>query len=1131
MSQSPFKSNHTIFLLFGLTDDQFCLPDTRMVNLSPYLDIHLRSIGFKQLAFHHPLNGVRIIGAPLEQQPPAPSRSTLRASAGKSLVSGPLGQIKVISSPASPRTVQPETKTYDRMTDTELPTFIQSFFKGQEHQALIFEQFEYLIDFNREAIRTFWALLRDIQTQSTGREKIIFLSNSLTTDLLENFQNNQHFLWSFKDHFFDRGAIRPNVIRIGPPDADEILNLQRRSRLRNHVRTNFSSLVQNCEKNATELRQKTEPATFSLKSNMESLESYDWKKEENTESALNRLEALPGLNAVAKRIRSDVDYAQDLQNQENNGQAEDGQRDQKPAVERLLDHSDEAPPVQVNLNYALAGNPGTGKTITARLIAEAFKEAGILRSGHFIEATVQDLVGEYVGQSAIKANDLLSRARGGVLFIDEVQGFEKDNKYHREAIRTILKYAEDYRGDISVIVATYPGEMDTFLSIDQGLPRRFPQRIDLEDYDAATCVDIFNYMAKERLLEVDPDLQKTLEGFFNTWINDRTKKEAFSNAGSVRNLIEEMDRVRFKRGSGEPLRLNDVPEEYRAYKEEAALWTGDPDARLEHALAELNALTGLASVKEAVQRIVDGIKVARLTGQEATIVPGHYSFEGNPGTGKTTVARLLGNIFRELGVMKSGHVVEVTRSDFVGRHLGDTENNVREITDRALDGVLFIDEAHNLVQHNEHDMYGQAAIGELTPILENARGRLCVIMAGYPEQMAELFEQDPGWKSRIPNRIHFEDYEPQEMAQIMRQMCKERGFTLHSDLEENLQTIFARLCEAEGRDFANGRSVRNFFGTLEAHRNSRLIANEDDVKEGKIDPSQLILEDVPEKYQAYSEEAARRTGDPDARLEHALEELNALTGLTTVKRAVEGIVYDIKGQRRRGQTDSIVPGHYSFEGNPGTGKTTVARLLGNIFHELGVLKSDHVVEVTRSDLVAQYMGQTAPKVREQTNKAMNGVLFIDEAHNLIQGEQDQYGKEAIGELTAILENERERLCVIVAGYPEPMARLFEQDPGWKSRFTNQIHFEDYEPPEIAQITCQMCKEGGFTLHPDLEENLESLLAGLREAEGEDFANGRSVRNFFGTLVRNLNIRLKADKEEKIDPFELILEDVPEALRP
>ena len=255
---------------------------------------------------------------------------------------------------------------------------------------------------------------------------------------------------------------------------------------------------------------------------------------------------------------------------------------------------------------------------------------------------------------------------------------------------------------------------------------------------------------------------------------------------------------------------------------------------------------------------------------------------------------------------------------------------------------------------------------------------------------------------------------------------------------------------------------------------------------------------------------------------------------------MQGIVNRIKVAQLTGQEETIVPGHYSFEGNPGTEKTTVARLLGNIFRELGVLESGHVVEVTRSGLVAQYMGQTALKVREQTDKAMNGVLFIDEAHNLMQSNRDGhwgdvFGKEAIDELTAILENERARLCVIVAGYPEPMTQLFEANPGWKSRISNRIHFEDYEPPEMVQIMRQMCKEGGFTLHVDLEKNLESILARLRDVEGNNFANGRSVRNFFDSMVTRRNSRLIANeddvKEGKTDPFQLILEDVPEALRP
>ena len=842
MTQSPFDSNHAVFLLFGLTDDQFCMPDTRLVDLPTYLDIHLRSIGFKQLAFHHPLNGVRITGTPPEPQSP-PSQPAIRASAGK-LVGGPLGQIKVVppqASPDPPRTVQAEPKTYDKMTDAELPSFIQGFFEGDERQAFIFQDLEYLMDYNPQALAILWALLRYIQTQNTGTKKIIFLSNSRNIATLRD-RGDPHFQSSLSDQFFDQNTVRPNVIRIGPPGADEILNFQRRIRLRDHVRTNFSSLVQNCETNATELRQKTDPIAFSLKNNREDLGRYDWTKEENTESALNRLQALPGRRAVADHIRGIVNYAQHQQHQQKNGQAEDEeQRDRRPAVERLLDHSDKAPPAQVNLSCALAGKPGTGKTIIARLIAEAFKEAGILRSGHCIEAKKDDLVAGYVGQSAIKANDLLSRARGGVLFIDEVQSFEKSNEFDREAIRTILKYAEDYRGDISIIVATYPDKMDDFLSIDEGLPRRFSRPIDLEDYDAATCVDIFNYMATEKNVEVNPDLQEKLEGLFEAWINDRTKKEteAFSNAGSVRNLMEEMDQARVSRNGGyAPLSLDDVPEKYQAYREAAVRRTGDPDERLERALEELNALPGLDEVKKTVRRIVTRIKGQRRRGQEASIVPGHYSFEGNPGTGKTTVARLFGDIFRELGVLKSGHVIEVTRSQLVAQYTGQTAPLVKEQTDRAMNGVLFIDEAHNLIQGGQ-DQFGKEAIGELTAILDNERARLCVIAAGYSKPMAHLFEVDPGWKSRFKSRIYFKDYNPQEMAQILRQMCEQEGFILNPDLAQNLQPILAKLRDAEERDFANGRSIRNFLEAMVTHLDERLDTD------AAADPHQLILEDVP----------------------------------------------------------------------------------------------------------------------------------------------------------------------------------------------------------------------------------------------------------------------------------------------
>ena len=679
-----------------------------------------------------------------------------------------------------------------------------------------------------------------------GEKIIIFVSREESITHLRGEEEDRHFLKSFRAQFFyGDEAVRPNVIRIGAPGADEVLNLQRRLRLRNHVPTHFPSLTQNCEIYAAKLRAKTDLIEAGLKNNMKDIEEYDWIMDTKAVSAIERLAALPGREDVADRIRTNIEYARYQQQQEKEHSSSGGSAvSSTVAVERLLDHADEGPPAQVNLSYAMSGNTGTGKTEIARLIAEIFKETGILRSGHFIEATVQDLVAGHVGGTALKANALLSRALGGVLFIDEVQGFTKEG-FHPEAIRTILKYAEDHRGDISIIVATYPNDMDNFLSIDPGLLSRFSQQIDLEDYDPATCVRIFSHIAAGKNLEVSPDLREKLEGFFEAWINNRAKKESFSNARSVRNLVEEMSLIKFRSGKTDaPLSVEHVPEQYKTYMEEAARRTGNPDERLGHALAELRALPGLTQVKETLQRIVTSIKFDRLLGEADSSGPGHYSFEGNPGTGKTTVARLMGKIFRELGVLKSGHVVEVNRSDLVGEYLGHTEKKMKAIADQAMDGVLFIDEAHNLGGGEGKD-YGEQAIGVLTPILENERDRLCVIAAGYTEPMERLFAVDPGWKSRFSRRLQFTDYEPEDMEQIFRLMCDQQKWTLHPDLEKQLQPVLSRLRDHEGPDFANGRSVRNLLSDMKYHLKERYVADPE-----STDPYQLTLEDIPEDLRA-----------------------------------------------------------------------------------------------------------------------------------------------------------------------------------------------------------------------------------------------------------------------------------------
>lgn len=262
-----------------------------------------------------------------------------------------------------------------------------------------------------------------------------------------------------------------------------------------------------------------------------------------------------------------------------------------------------------------------------------------------------------------------------------------------------------------------------------------------------------------------------------------------------------------------------------------------------------------------------------------------------------------------------------------------------------------------------------------------------------------------------------------------------------------------------------------------------------------------------------------------SKLPDGIDKLQLLTGLNTVKSTVQELVNIAKIGQIQAQVGIKAPTitrHLVFTGSPGTGKTTVARIIGEIYKDLGVLSKGHFIEVDRTGLVGEYLGQTAPKTANVIQSAMGGVLFIDEAYSLVpKDKNDMYGQEAISTLLKMMEDHRDDLVVIVAGYQEEMQRFIHSNPGLKSRFSKSIHFEDYSVKELTRIFQEDCKRYGYIVGPETVETLYRLISQFEAKIGE-LGNGRFVRNIFDRCVANQCNRLvtlKKPSEKELKTFQ------------
>ena len=732
-----------------------------------------------------------------------------------------------------------------------------------------------------------------------------------------------------------------------------------------------------------------------------------------------------------------------------------------------------------------------------RHVADILRMALDIRLNDALIRTESELLQQFdaTGRSNRRSNNPLIPRGVRFVLIDECRDAPRLNLDGGGSVRDASKKAiENYHAMWNAVMIYVRANPETILLIgcDEDVYRSTMRPfVELSQRICSHHIQLLSQTEEELLAECMAELQRSsfklsddfetalTKYFYNAYRTSELRSQAF-----VADLLDQIySRFYSRKRDNLTLTADCVPEfDYLTKSAESVL-------------GQLEQLVGLETVKSEFRNIYK-MQVAGLADRENAHY--HMIFTGNPGTGKTTVARMAADLFYRMGILKANKLVTVKPSDLVSEWIGGTGTKAMEMIRRAYNGVLFIDEAYGIANMDR----GEELLNVLLQEMENHADKLIVILAGYSDEMRELLKANPGLGSRIGQEIHFADYTQDELAQIFLQMCKKSGFSLDPSARDELDDCIGALMTREF--FGNARDIRNMLQDLKEVWSEDFYTAITQNGMDAADVQKVFLPRHFEKIMPPKKEVS----------------INDLIGLEVLKNKLEVFrrqaMYQ-KHLREKGFTNlSDFSMHMVFTGNPGTGKSTVAKLIADDLYSIGMLKTNRLVIAERKNLIG-IRGDTGKKTADMIRKAVGGVLFIDEAYSLAG---NRYGNdECIEVLLTAMEEHKSDTVFIFAGYVDEMQEFLATNPGIQSRIGYTFHFEDYSPEELTSMYADKMKKTGFVVSDDALERIREIMDYFQDVK--NFGNGRFVNH-----VIHQTISQRANRDFTKDYRNITQEDIP-----